>query len=89
VSGFVYILKSLKNNTFYIGSTDDLQRRMEEHKSGKAKYTSNILPVTLVFQKIFSTLLLARRVERWLKRLKDKEVIEDIIKSGVIKHIFR
>jgi predicted GIY-YIG superfamily endonuclease len=31
---FVYILASKRNGTLYIGYTDDLSRRMVEHKSG-------------------------------------------------------
>jgi putative endonuclease len=31
---FVYILASRRNGTLYIGMTGDLQRRIQEHKSG-------------------------------------------------------
>jgi len=45
---FVYVLASKRNGTLYIGSTDDLARRVEEHRSGAVpgftrKYAVNIL----------------------------------------------
>jgi len=31
----VYILRSLRNGKLYVGHTDDLQRRLEEHNTGR------------------------------------------------------
>jgi hypothetical protein len=31
MKGYIYILQSLKNQRFYIGSTNDLERRVVEH----------------------------------------------------------
>ncbi len=37
---FVYLLASRKHGTLYIGVTNDLRRRMEEHRSGQgAEFT--------------------------------------------------
>jgi putative endonuclease len=85
MSGIVYILRSLKNYTYYIGSTNNLNRRLTEHHEGRSKYTKYILPIVLVFSQEYSTLKLARSKELWLKRLKDKGVLEQIISDGVIK----
>ena len=81
----VYILKSIKNGRFYIGSTNNLERRIREHFSGRSKYTSEVLPLILVFSQRYESLLKARRVECWLKRLKNKDIFERIILDGVIK----
>ena len=39
-----YILKSLKDRTYYYGSTSDLHNRLSNHNSGKSKYTRSKRP---------------------------------------------
>jgi putative endonuclease len=82
--GYVYILRSQKNNRFYIGSTDNIDKRLKEHNLGKSKYTSESGPWKIVFQQEFGTLKLARQVEIKLKKLKNKNVLEKIINKGKI-----
>lgn len=81
----VYILKSLKNDRYYIGSTNDLTRRFSEHTNGRSKYTKNVLPLELLFSQEFDTLTDARKMERRLKNFKNKEIIERIIRDKKIK----
>ena len=45
---YVYILISLKDKKFYVGSSEDLVRRIDEHKKGKVKSTKNRLPIGLL-----------------------------------------
>jgi putative endonuclease len=50
----MYILECA-NQTYYVGSTRDLCKRIEEHKSGYgANYTRKHLPVKLVFYEEFN-----------------------------------
>jgi len=81
---FVYILRG-KNGRFYIGSTNNLERRFAEHQSGKSKYTSENLPIELVFKQEYQSILIARKIEYKLKRFKRKDIIEKIIREGTIK----
>jgi putative endonuclease len=85
MNGYVYILQSLRNQRFYIGSTNDLERRFLEHNSGKKKYTRINKPFNLVFSQDFGDLTIARKIEYKLKQLKSRRVILDIIKSGKIE----
>ena len=80
----VYILQSSKNGRYYIGCTKNIERRISEHKKGYEQSTKGMLPVELVFQKEFETLSDARKVESKLKKLKRRDYIEKIIKSGEI-----
>ena len=85
MAGFVYILRFLRNCRYYIGSTDNLERRLGEHKSGLCHTTRRMLPISLEFFQEFPTLGAARRVEHKLKRLKRKDTIERIVREGILK----
>lgn len=53
---------------FYVGHTDDLERRIAEHQSGVCGgYTSTRRPVRLVWSETFQTRDEARSVENQLK----------------------
>ena len=82
---YVYILKSLKNNRYYIGSTGNINQRILTHQSGCVKATRNLLPVQIVFQQECSDITMARKIERRLKQLKRRDYIEKIIKDGRIR----
>jgi len=64
---YVYVLRSLKNNRFYIGCTNNLSRRIKEHNEGKSRYTSLTRPFELIRYESFPDLKLARRREKLLK----------------------
>jgi len=76
---FLYILKSQKNGKFYIGSTNDLNRRLNEHNTGKTKSLIYLRPLEIVFFKEFENGRDARQMERKLKKFKNKNIIEKII----------
>ena len=80
----VYILLC-RNKRYYLGSTNDLDRRLFEHKNGLVKATKNVLPVKLVFFQKCENLTQARRLEYQLKKKKSRRIIERIIKDGYIK----
>ena len=80
---WTYILE-LSNGNFYIGSTRNLKQRVSDHQQGKSGYTSKYLPINLVFSKEFQTYSEALKVEKHLKRLKNKEIINLIIKNQSI-----
>ncbi len=62
-----YILRC-RDGTYYVGHTDDLERRIAEHGSGMIQgYTSRRLPVTFLWAQDFQTRDDAFAVERKLK----------------------
>lgn len=83
----IYILRSLKNNRYYVGSCLSLERRLFEHNSGQVKATKNIRPVELVFKQEFKDIKTARQVEYKLKKKKSRVIIEKMIVEGKIKFI--
>ena len=64
---FVYVLKSLKDGTTYIGSTEDLDKRLKDHNQGKTKSIKHKLPMELVYYEAYKTKTLARKREIQLK----------------------
>ena len=69
-NSFTYIL-TCSDGTLYIGSTNNLEKRLHEHnnlKSG-AHYTKIRRPVVLIYKEEFLTLSEARKREVALKKL--------------------
>jgi predicted GIY-YIG superfamily endonuclease len=44
---YVYILRSLRDKGLYVGSTNDIQRRLTEHNAAKVDSTKHRCPFTL------------------------------------------
>ncbi|MCD4683955.1 MAG: GIY-YIG nuclease family protein [Bacteroidales bacterium] len=72
---FVYILKSEQDKRFYYGQTQDLDKRVEEHNSGKSSYTNKYIPWKLFAYKSFDSRSEAMKYERMLKNLHSKEKV--------------
>ncbi len=81
----VYILRSLKNDTFYVGCANDVGRRLKQHNSGNVKATKYKRPYKLEFNQEFSNTSVARKIEFRLKKWKRRDFIENIIKDGFIR----
>lgn len=45
---YVYLLKSLKDSSLYIGFSPDLRMRMEKHSQGLVRSTKNLRPLDLI-----------------------------------------
>jgi putative endonuclease len=83
----VYILRTSRN-TLYVGQTNNLEKRLQEHKSKKtrgAKYTRSFDSVSLVYQEQFATRSLALKREYELKQLTHNQK-ENLIKGDTIRH---
>jgi putative endonuclease len=83
--GFVYILQSKRNGRFYVGSTNDVERRINEHQNGIVKSTKNLRPLVLKFYKEYYTLTEARKIEYRLKKYKSRKIRERIVGEQDIK----
>jgi putative endonuclease len=46
---YTYVLLSEKDGRFYIGFTNDLKKRIDEHKKGLVVSTANRQPLKLVY----------------------------------------
>ncbi|MBT6831833.1 GIY-YIG nuclease family protein [bacterium] len=73
---YVYVLKSLSRSYFYVGMTNNLERRFAEHSIGKEKTTRFYRPFKLVFSEKHATRIDARKREKFLKSGCGKEWIK-------------
>lgn len=78
-----YILKCY-DETYYVGSTNDMERRLEQHQTGQSKSTKNRRPIKLVFTKEFSALKEARSYEHFIKRQRNKVFYEKLIDGAIV-----
>ena len=79
---YVYILASKNNNVLYIGVTNDLKRRMYEHKNELIEgFSKRYHTHKLVFYEIYKEVKTAIKREKYLKgllRIKKVQLIESI-----------
>ena len=69
---YVYILKSFKDRSLYIGLTTNLGKRLVEHKKGLGKFTKGHLPYKLIFYCAFPDKFIAAKFEKYLKTASGK-----------------
>lgn len=78
---YVYIATNFKDSVLYTGVTNDLNRRMYEHKNGSVEgFTKKYKINKLVFYEIFNNpedaIRAEKKIKGWIRKKK-----EDLIKS--------
>ncbi len=76
---YTYIIQSIKDQSYYIGQTDDLDKRLSQHNEGISKYTSRKKPWKLVYYEEFESRKEAIKRERFLKKQKNREFYKNLI----------
>lgn len=74
---YVYIIRSDIDGRFYVGLSDNIERRIKEHNSGKTFSTKGYRPWRLFFFEQYPTRIEARNRERYLKSGSGKEFIKE------------
>lgn len=64
---YVYILKSLKDGNIYTGYTNNLKRRIKQHKLGLVHSTKSRLPINLIYYEAYNSQKDAMEREKYLK----------------------
>ena len=74
---YVYIVLCSKDNSLYTGITNDLDRRIKQHNTGKgAKYTKSRAPVSLVKSFKVDSKSEALKLEYKIKQLSRQEKLD-------------
>ena len=73
---YTYIMSSLNNTTIYVGVTNDLERRVAEHKSGlipgfTQKYNCKKLVYFESFSDIEQAIAREKQLKGWVRKKKD------------------
>ncbi|MFH1253013.1 MAG: GIY-YIG nuclease family protein [Candidatus Uhrbacteria bacterium] len=82
---FVYILLSLKDWMFYIGFTNNIERRFQEHLDGKNISTAKRLPIRLIYYEAFLDKDDALRRESYFKATKGKTTLRMMMREYLKK----
>ena len=64
---YVYIVRSLKDRQLYVGSTEDLKRRLKEHEDGRCASTRYRRPLSLEAYVAVRSESVARGLEKYFK----------------------
>ena len=80
---FTYILENSVNHRRYIGSTNDIDRRLEEHNRGQTKSTRQKGVWKVIYREEFDTALEAKLREQIIKSYKDGNALKRLI-AGIV-----
>ncbi|MTI20773.1 GIY-YIG nuclease family protein [Fulvivirga sp. RKSG066] len=73
-----YAIDSISRNYLYVGISNNVERRLTEHNSGKNKTTRPYKPFILIYTKEFETRIEARAHEKYLKSGSGKEFLKKL-----------
>ena len=75
---YVYVLSSIRYKKSYTGTTDNIQRRLDEHNTGKTPYSRRYKPWKLIHYEQFPTLSEARKRESYYKSGAGRNKLKEI-----------
>ena len=75
---FAYVLRSEKDNSRYVGSAENIERRLIEHNKGKVRYTKGKKPWKLIYFEQFKTRSEARKREIFLKSGQGRKYLDQL-----------
>ena len=76
---YVYILRSLKDSKFYIGSTADVAARLAYHNAGLQRSTKNRIPFELFYTETVSSKEDGLRREKEIKSYKGGNAFKKLL----------
>ena len=80
---YVYVLQSRRDGNFYIGQTNNLEKRIKEHFNGEVLSTKTRRPFKVVGYKTYETRSDSMWVEHSLKKHGDqkKKFIDNLLRN--------
>lgn len=83
---YVYVLLSGKDHNFYVGFSEKLEQRVDEHSAGKNISTKLRRPLKLIYFEGHTSRFDALRREQYFKTTKGKATLKQILKDALSKN---
>ena len=80
---FVYVLYGKDDHKFYVGYTNNLERRINEHKSRQCHTTLRMANPVLIFYESFFSADDAKRREGYFKTSKGKKTLKLMLRDSL------
>lgn len=77
----VYILKSIPKSKYYIGCTNNIDRRISEHNNGQTSSNKAYIPYGLIYTEMYKTQQEAYAREKQIKRYKGGRAFKKLIEK--------
>ncbi len=77
----VYVLWSNKLNKRYIGFTENIDKRLKEHNTGKTHFTKSGTPWTIIYRETYADKYSARKREIFLKSGQGRKYLDEYCKK--------
>ncbi len=78
---YIYILKSIKTNHCYIGSTANIEKRLAKHNQGGNISTRNGQPWKIIYSESFITKTDALKREKQIKSYKGGQAFKNLLNN--------
>ena len=78
---YIYVLRSDKDKNFYVGYTENLKSRFEQHKKGRVESTRDRRPLEIVYSEACRDKGDALHREKYLKTYLGKQFLRNRLKS--------
>ena len=78
----VYIIYSLSKNRYYVGQTEDIERRLEDHRNSRSGYTKGVKDWELKWSLLVSGREEALKLESKIKKKKSRRYLECLVSGS-------
>ncbi|KGD69100.1 GIY-YIG nuclease family protein [Flavobacterium aquatile] len=78
---YIYIIFSKSLNKYYVGSCQDIEKRLEDHLNSRSKFTKTAKDWELKYSEEYNTRSEAYQREMKIKKMKSRIYIEKLINN--------
>ena len=82
---FAYVIQSEIDGSLYKGHSEDLQRRLQQHNSGKTKSIKSKIPYALIYSEEFKTRAEAIKREKYFKTAAGRRFLNSKLSFNIQK----